>query len=62
MEPISEKIWKNLYGKHIVKQKQQDTMADPFLLGSLWYVVVSSPQCGGKYSLFSDFPLGGIYG
>ena len=29
MEPISEKIWKNLYCKHIVKQKQQDTMAEP---------------------------------
>ena len=28
----------------------------------LSFMVVSSPRCGGKYSLFSSFPLGGIHG
>ena len=47
-----------------------DSMLRSFYRSFLWnfkkallqYVVVSSIQCSGKYSLFSRFPLGGIYG
>ena len=31
-------------------------------IGSVIYVVVSSPQCGENTAFFSGFPLGGNYG